>query len=455
MLIFNLTGLKSTEQILQSKLYLLKRRKPKGGKKREQFHFRLNIRCLPNTTSNHHIDISLARQKPEWHSYDISESVVSCRQTRKGKESLLGLTLEIKRSRGNNRPIAFKRLIKPSSQPFVLIFSEDSQNLTLSAPTSTTERVYEEIGDLLRARANEEGFLPQGYRLPQFINSTHRHRGRRSSENSSVLINTKSKLQTTANNPFLKYSTSNLNKYIQKHFISISEKFNFSKNTRSDIVKLLQHIIDNVRYSLSVNKATHHFSETYKVVTEMQNKSSSIRPMLLKNQHTNLTDSTDLLKVLTPLMEQKFHKQESNRHKDQHTVITKGRSKRDVYDSLLYSTEVKDSDTADAAAKTIQVIDKNQDSDIFPKSRKRNRKRKDQKGSRKRKKKKRRNQKLLFWWTRYDSRLQSEDLKQMCQRKSLTVEFSQLGWDEWIIAPKSFNAYYCAGSCTFPVIKVR
>ncbi|CAG0891639.1 unnamed protein product [Darwinula stevensoni] len=38
-----------------------------------------------------------------------------------------------------------------------------------------------------------------------------------------------------------------------------------------------------------------------------------------------------------------------------------------------------------------------------------------------------------------------------CRKRSLTVDFKQLGWDKWIIAPRSFEANYCAGSCSFPL----
>ncbi|XP_034041269.1 growth/differentiation factor 10 isoform X2 [Thalassophryne amazonica] len=41
-----------------------------------------------------------------------------------------------------------------------------------------------------------------------------------------------------------------------------------------------------------------------------------------------------------------------------------------------------------------------------------------------------------------------------CSRRNLRVDFADIGWSEWIIAPKSFDAYYCAGTCGFPMPKV-
>lgn len=42
-----------------------------------------------------------------------------------------------------------------------------------------------------------------------------------------------------------------------------------------------------------------------------------------------------------------------------------------------------------------------------------------------------------------------------CARRYLKVDFADIGWSEWIISPKSFDAYYCSGSCQFPMPKVR
>lgn len=34
-----------------------------------------------------------------------------------------------------------------------------------------------------------------------------------------------------------------------------------------------------------------------------------------------------------------------------------------------------------------------------------------------------------------------------CCRESLYISFADIGWDDWIIKPEGYNAYFCRGSC--------
>ncbi|XP_030051445.1 growth/differentiation factor 7 [Microcaecilia unicolor] len=46
---------------------------------------------------------------------------------------------------------------------------------------------------------------------------------------------------------------------------------------------------------------------------------------------------------------------------------------------------------------------------------------------------------------------QGKKAKTRCGRKPLHVNFKELGWDDWIIAPLDYEAYHCEGICDFPL----
>ncbi|KAL3887866.1 hypothetical protein ACJMK2_000255 [Sinanodonta woodiana] len=41
--------------------------------------------------------------------------------------------------------------------------------------------------------------------------------------------------------------------------------------------------------------------------------------------------------------------------------------------------------------------------------------------------------------------------RQACQRHTLYVSFKSLGWQDWVIAPDGYAAFYCGGECSFPL----
>ena len=41
--------------------------------------------------------------------------------------------------------------------------------------------------------------------------------------------------------------------------------------------------------------------------------------------------------------------------------------------------------------------------------------------------------------------------KDQCRRHDLYVDFSDVGWNDWIVAPPGYQAFYCHGECPFPL----
>nr|XP_005995651.1 PREDICTED: bone morphogenetic protein 8B [Latimeria chalumnae] len=45
----------------------------------------------------------------------------------------------------------------------------------------------------------------------------------------------------------------------------------------------------------------------------------------------------------------------------------------------------------------------------------------------------------------------ANDGRQVCKRHELYISFQELGWMDWVIAPRGYSAYYCEGECSFPL----
>lgn len=41
--------------------------------------------------------------------------------------------------------------------------------------------------------------------------------------------------------------------------------------------------------------------------------------------------------------------------------------------------------------------------------------------------------------------------KRQCSKRTLYVNFKDLEWQDWIIAPEGYDAFYCSGECNFPL----
>ncbi|XP_070185994.1 uncharacterized protein [Littorina saxatilis] len=89
------------------------------------------------------------------------------------------------------------------------------------------------------------------------------------------------------------------------------------------------------------------------------------------------------------------------------------------------------------------------------KSQQRRRRKHRKRKNRRRNRKNRRRIRIPEEWEDYHDNLATPDNNpgQVCARRRLVVDFADIGWGDWIISPKSFEAHYCSGSCPFPLTK--
>ncbi|XP_064539236.1 protein decapentaplegic isoform X2 [Drosophila montana] len=52
---------------------------------------------------------------------------------------------------------------------------------------------------------------------------------------------------------------------------------------------------------------------------------------------------------------------------------------------------------------------------------------------------------------RHQRRSRRKNNEDNCRRHSLYVDFQDVGWSDWIVAPPGYDAYYCHGKCQFPL----
>jgi hypothetical protein len=60
---------------------------------------------------------------------------------------------------------------------------------------------------------------------------------------------------------------------------------------------------------------------------------------------------------------------------------------------------------------------------------------------------------IMNWSFEGDSKNSNDyDCIGNCKRLDFIVNFTEIGWGDWIIEPKTFNAYYCSGQCPVPLM---
>nr|ANJ60739.1 bone morphogenetic protein 3 [Pinctada fucata] len=322
MFVFNLSSVDTSEKLLSAEIHLFKRKSKKNSKRRDIDLFLYEI-------APHYMvedgKITMRAESFGWQWYDVTNSVVSCLAARRKRPHLFALDFKAEKTNGKYKSIALKKFVRHHSMPFLVIYSNDTQ-----------ENRFDQLDSLA------EKMLSENYQHSQ-------------SESESGE----------------KEISSNLKTKEQRHVNGDSEKV---------VIREKRSIFDN------------EIPET---------------PMDYG------------------LFERRYNIPQT------HPGILQGRRQK-------------------------KPVIANHQLIPYPKKSNRSRKRKNRNKNRRRKNHRKNRRKLKFpkEWEDYHRNLANEEnAGSVCGRRKLVVNFADIGWGDWIISPKSFDAHYCTGTCPFPLTK--
>lgn len=359
MFVFNLTSVVPSEQILSAEVHFYKRRSKNKKKDLELLLYEIAPHYMTENGK-----ITLRSGTFGWQWYDVTDASVSCLAARRDTPHLFGLNFKVERNNGKSRNINLRKFITRHSMPFLIIYSNDTQNINL-----------DQLDNNLSDNLNNN-------RKISHRKSNSKSRAQDSEVNidiSRTLLNTHVPEKTSIHNMDLKLAT--------------EELLNGKRKRRS--------VFDNEIPEIPI-----HFTEKDNY-PDLHSPSLDIPETHTVTNRLNVPETnTGIRKIIIP---------------DTHPGILQTR--RESRHKLSFNS------------KRIPYPKKSK------RKRRRNRKRNKNKLRRNRKHKNNHND------------LSVSD--KSCGKKKFILDFADIGWENKIIAPKSFEAHYCAGSCPFPLTKVR
>ncbi|XP_069125272.1 bone morphogenetic protein 3-like [Argopecten irradians] len=340
MFVFNLTSIIPSERLLSAEIHLYKKKMKKSRRRRRDLEL-LMYEIAPHYMTENG-KITMRAESFGWQWYDVTDAALSCLAARRDIPHLFALKFQFEKHNGKVKDVALKKFIRHHSLPFLIIYSNDTQNNELDSLETLTEKVHKE-------KDEEED--------SDFVSSDP--------------------------DKFVEYSLS----FANGKFKSEPDSNDHSQDQTANSAQRRQKrsIYDN------------------EIPENPQEYENFHRKFNIPQTHPNILQS-----------------RRESRHK--------------ISDSRLIP---------------------------YPDDQKRkNRKnsRKNRKNRRKNRRRKNKNANLLFpkEWDRFrgtGTETEEQQNSNQCSKKKLILDFADIGWEDKIIAPKSFEAHYCSGQCSFPLTK--
>lgn len=342
MFLFNLSSVVRTEKLISAEIHLYKRKhKAINNSMRRDIDVRM-FEIAPHYMAENG-KITMRSETFGWQWYDITNSIASCMATRREKPHLFALNFVHENRNGRLKHLNLRKFIRQHSMPFLIIYSNDTQNLSLDHLDSLTE--------ITEDKEVVENEVNGGAVTDVTIATLDKHGNATNVENNN---------KTT-------------------------EKAHASNKTAAPLES------NRAKRSIITNEIPEdpvHFKPAKKRFNIPQT-----HPNILK---------------------------------------TRSESRIKIKDAMLIPYPKKD------------VV-------------RRNRKRKHRRRKKKNKNRKNKRKNTIYfpaeWKDFHPNSVKTENSEKLCGRKRLIVDFADIGWGDWIISPKSFEAHYCAGSCPFPLTK--
>ncbi|KAK3760549.1 hypothetical protein RRG08_022833 [Elysia crispata] len=435
MFLFNVSSLRPSEKLLSAEIHLFKRRLRRWT--RAPGVELVLYQVAPHFLSQIGKITVLEASKPGWQWYDVTTAVGRCLAGRELRKPYV-FGLSFRSTRGNKvRPLPLKKFGRHHSMPFLVVYSNETEAVNFEQldhlagrlfPQNKGEKLSEEeiSTDELSGR-DQNG--REDFNIRESNEIFRESRGRKENETKISEFEERDKTVAVASS-----SEDSTTRKLPPEFQGVDKGPETSASPKTDPASLKPAVL-------------HHFENRNKGLKRLHIKKRSIRSNEIP------TDPADY---------EKYLKRQKKLRSKQHSSVIRARKA-----SKLAGTDQNKPRLLPSP-------------DVYAKYQRRQKKedeRRRRKNRRKRKKKKHRSQFLpstsqreLRTPSKWDSpkedksrsppqdrtgeTVSSSEGSGVCGRRKLVVDFADIGWEDWIISPKYFQAHYCAGECTFPLTKV-
>ena len=154
MFVFNLTSIAAThEDIISAEIHLYKRKKSNSKKHRSR-----DLEFILHEVAPHYAKESGKVVMPSevygWQWFDVTNVVKNCVLDRRTIAHALGLNFKVSKSRVNSNILHLKRFIHRHSVPYLIIYSNDSQDIDINQITHLSKNKEKSNKDIAATNAD-------------------------------------------------------------------------------------------------------------------------------------------------------------------------------------------------------------------------------------------------------------------------------------------------------------